>query len=225
MAIGADRLPFELRPGQAGRAAELIAARLRDENGAELIDLLAPLRDARRHGQLTPRQGTGLTWLGAFHAYRALAKELSKRFPEISPMPPSALRLGVEIPVKTSLAARDRFALVAGDRVPIALGSDPAETEPELVGSDLDAAFVPLPAALERQLGAGSSLLEVTAPDLPAVALVIHHGDGARIAGLLAEHFSRTFVSASGEIPYPFVESERVGLVVELVDELRLCGN
>ena len=34
------------------------------------------LRDARRHGRLFTRLGTSLTWKGAFHAYRAIAKEL-----------------------------------------------------------------------------------------------------------------------------------------------------
>lgn len=214
-----EQLPAELQPASSGRAAELLAAALRDDNGVELLDLLPALRDARRHGELAPRTGTGLTWTGAFHAYRALAKELAKRWPAIEPLPAKALKLGVQVPVRESLAARERFALVAGERVLITPGPDPVETEGELVSGDLRAAFVPLMRPLEELLGHGASLLEVADPAVAESAMFVHAGGGARVASLVAEHFARTLVVGSGEVPYRAVQSESVLVVVELLEE------
>ncbi len=218
-----EHVPTELKPAQTGRAVEVIAASLRDDNGLELLDLLPALRDARRHGQLVPRTASGLTWTGAFHAYRALAKELAKHWPAIQPLQPSALRLGVQVPVKQSLAARERYALVGGARVRVAVGAEPGETEADLVSGDLQATFAPLARGLEERVGPGASLLEVTDPEVAETAIVVHPGGAGRVAGLLAEHFARTLAAGSGEVPYRAAESESAAVVVELVDELRLC--
>ncbi len=222
MALYPEHLPPELEPALTERAAELVAASLRDDNGLELLDLLPALRHARRHGELMPRTGAGLTWTGAFHAYRALAKELAKRWPVIAPLPVAALALGVPVPLRDSLAAQERFALVGGQRVPIAVGAEVVQTEPELVSGDLGATFAPLTATLEERLGPGASLLEVADAQVSDSAIVVHDGDSGRVASLLAEHFARTLVAGNGEIPYDAVQTEGAVLVIELIDEVSL---
>jgi hypothetical protein len=221
--IYGDHLPTETRPQVRGRAAELIAAGLRDENGVELLDLLPVLRDARRHGQLVPRAGTSLTWIGAFYAYRALAKELAKRFPSLTPMPLEALRLGLQIPVEPSLTARRRVALVGGELVSIVVGAEAAETEPDFLKDDLRAVYAPLPGGLEERLGDNASLLECRGAELSGHLLVVHEGSQARVASLLAEHFARTVIAVSGELPYEAIERESPVAVVQLLDEQTFC--
>jgi hypothetical protein len=91
--LSADGLPVpELWP--PGTPTATLNAVLREEPALELLDLRGVLTDARRHGRVFTRLGTGLTWTGAFHAYRAIAKELGKRIPAITPLPVSWLVLG-----------------------------------------------------------------------------------------------------------------------------------
>ncbi len=223
LTLYSDHLTPELEPTLDERAAHLVVASLRDDNRLELLDLLPALRDARSHAELMPSAGAGLTWTGAFHAYRALAKELAKRWPVIEPLPLAALKPGVQVPLADSLAARERFALVRGRLVAIAVGLEPAQTEPELVSGGLGASFVPLTRSLEERLGPGASMLEVSDAQVSESAIVVHGGGGARVASFLAEHFARTLVAGNGEVPYEAAQSEDAVVVVELIDELNLC--
>lgn len=219
-----ENMPAELQGSPEDRAVALVAGGLRDENHVELVDLLPALRDARRHGQLAPRTGIGLTWLGAFHAYRAVAKELAKRLPAIEPHLPEAIALGSAVELRNSLTGRARVALMGGEQVPVAVGSDAVETEPDLVSGGLRATYAPLPAELQSGLDRGSTLLECEHPDVQSSAVIVHNGRGGRVASLLAEHFSSTLVAVTRELPYDAVERESPAVVVQLEDEWRFCG-
>lgn len=213
-----DRLPVELRPSQGARPAQRLGALLRDENDVELLDLLAPLRDARRYGELVAPTGTTLSWRGGFFAYRAVAKDLAKRFPTLEPRPVTELRLGVEVPLEEGLAARERVVLVGerAERLP-AIGGE--EVEAELATDRLRALYAPMGRDLEERLRPGSSLLECDQADVVGTALIVHQRGGRRVAALLAEHFSRTIVSPGDQLPLRALEAERPIVAVQLLDE------
>jgi hypothetical protein len=219
-----EYLPAELNGALEDRAVTLVAGGLRDVNQVELLDLLPALRDARRHGQLTPRTGIGLTWLGAFHAYRAVAKELAKGLPGIEPHPPEAIALGSAVELRNSLTGRPRVALMSGEQVPVAVGSDAVETEPDLASGELRATYAPMSAELQSGLDRGSTLLECEDPDVQSTAIIVHNGRGGRLASLLAEHFSSTLVAVARELPYSAIERESPAVVVQVEDEWRFCG-
>jgi hypothetical protein len=170
---------------------------------------------------LVPRTGSELTWLGAFHAYRAIAKELAKRFPQIEPLMPDALELGVEVqlPADSSLRARPRVVYVGGEFVAVSVEESSHESEPDLVASRLAARYVPLPKRLEPDLERGSTMLESSRPSVQGLALVVHQGHGGRVASLLAEHFATTIVTVAPEVPYEVVEQEGPVVVVHMLEE------
>jgi hypothetical protein len=78
-AVYPDRLPAGYELDAEQRPAARLSARMRAEPRLELLDLWPVLRDARARGRVCHRRADGLTWTGAFHAYRAVAKELAKR--------------------------------------------------------------------------------------------------------------------------------------------------
>lgn len=220
-----NRLSADAAPVWSDLVVRRIQEALHDENHVDLIDLRTTLRHARRHGDLMPRIGTELTWLGAFHAYRAIAKELAKRFGQLEPLPADALQLGVEIQLApdASLSSRPRTVLVGGELIDVHVDPEPVETEPDLVASVLRARYVPLPKRLELDLERGSTMLENPRADLKAAAIVVHEGRGGRIASLLAEHFATTIVTVGHEVPLTVVEHEGPSVVVQLLEEANLC--
>jgi hypothetical protein len=89
-----EHLPAGFVPVPEDRPAAALARMLRAGPRLVPLDLLAVLRDARRHGRVFARTGPQLTWLGAFHAYRAIVKELALRGVTGEPPPLDWLALG-----------------------------------------------------------------------------------------------------------------------------------
>ncbi len=123
--------PMPLAPG--GRLAERIATRLQDDDQLHLLDLLPALLRARSHGWLFGRSGSAPTWLGAFHAYRAIAKALSLALPALVPCPVEEVTLGQAGIVPT---AKSVYAAAWGEAGPGGHQAvqPPAEVETPLVG-------------------------------------------------------------------------------------------
>jgi hypothetical protein len=221
----AEHLPEELRVAAESRAAKLIADSLHDDDRIDLLDLLRFLSTARRHDLLYPRTGTQLTWRGAFHAYRALAKELAKRWPAIEPIPVDGFRLGTRIAVRPSLGARELVVPVGEALYTVVSGPPEAETEDDLAPRLLRATYAIVPREIERLTGPEASVLSCAKPQLPTSLMVVHDGAGARIAGLLAEHFASTLVVVGDEPPFGAAEQQGVQVVVQLIREATICGS
>ena len=134
--VYAEHLPagltaaFESRPGAQLARALRAAPRLRS------LDLLTTLRDARGDGRVYTRTDAELTWPGAFHAYRAIVKELALRGVTGEPMPVGRLARGALVPV-----------------------GDGGEREPDLDREQLQGGPVDGPRALVLHDGSGERLL------------------------------------------------------------------
>lgn len=216
-AVYRDRLPGSFEFETEGRPADRIAAVLRNDPRLEILDLLPALRHARRSEQVFQREGRLVTWTGAYHAYRAVIKELSKRF---GPIRPSFVELGLRDPadVTDPLRSLERVTLVGGETVPVADGEDSREQEPDLDRRNLAAMYVPLPDELAKHLSPRAALLEREESDLPR-AVVVHDGSGGRLVPFLAEHFSRTLVDVADALPFEAIAEEQPLVVVHVVSE------
>jgi hypothetical protein len=226
VAVYEDLLPDSLALEPAGRAADQLSAALRDRDGIELLDLLPPLRHARSHGEVHLRAGSGWTWLGAFHAYRAIAKELAKRMPDLHPHPLKALELGDPVDSDDPLPTRERVTLIRGELLPVAIDpGEPPDTEPDLVRARLETLYVPLPEPVAGLAGPGASVLEHPSPPHGSKGLLVHDGAGGRLAPFLAEHFARTVVVESQALPGGLLRHEAPAVVVHVISEAGLAGS
>jgi hypothetical protein len=207
-----DHRPDGLELDPDGRVAAHVTRRLRDSGTVELLDLLPVLRDARRHGRLFPRTGDQLTWVGAFHAARALAKALTGRVPGIAPIDVDALDLGELQPVTGALDDRPLAIWADGEAVGITgMTPGPApDSEPALGARWQRQAAEVAPGRWQRR----------GARHLPS-ALVVHNGCGSRIAQVLAEHFSACEVveSEGGVMDTARVRAARPDVLVVLVSD------
>jgi hypothetical protein len=218
-AVYAEHLPPGLALQTEGRPADQLSGVLRDDPRFEILDLLAALRHARRHGRVFLRQGEQLTWTGAFHAARAVTKELAKRFPAVGPPSTVMLELGTLVESNDQLRARERVTLLGGEAVPVALDDDSPERDAELVREQLNAMYAPLPAELAGQLGSGGALLEHrSGAELPR-AVVLHDGPAERLVPFLAESFGRTLIEVTDGTPYAVIEQERPLVVIQFISE------
>jgi hypothetical protein len=193
--VYAEHLPAGLTVEPEGRWARRLAARLRDSDRADLLDLYDVLVDARIHGRVFSRTGRSLTWVGAFHAYRAIARRLAVQVPALAPPAVVDVDLGALEPVQDTLAGGPLAVWIDGDVVRIngLARPIPADEEPilELGGT-----------------GGGGK-------DRPA-GLVVHGGGGARIATLLANHFAGTAAFVSDAVEESVVRSARPDVIVWL---------
>ncbi len=105
--VYAEHLPPLRRHPPAGRPARAVAARLRVSDVASLLDLHDALQDARTHGRVYSRSGQRLTWSGAIHAYRAIAKDLEGSIAGLRPHPLDAFDFGALAPVADALDGAD----------------------------------------------------------------------------------------------------------------------
>ena len=207
-----DHLPPGVPVDASQRIARRVAARLRDSWREELLDLLPVLLDARVHGRAFTRTGGELTWTGAFHAYRAVARALALRVPGLEPLPMSALDLGVYEPVHDSRVGRSLLRTVAD------LPEPWPDAEPGLgAGLTLDARPASDAAPGVRRLE------RVMAPDAPRLLVAGDEGTH-RIARLLAEHASTTLLTDAERIDEELLGAERPGIVVRIVTDARLPG-
>ncbi len=214
-----DRLPPGLRLDRESRPAAELAAALREDPRLELLDLLGPLLDARRHGRAFLRQGLSLTWTGAYHAYRAIAKELAKRFPAVEPVASAGLLLGGLVENAELLPHRERVTLMGRELVPVLPANEEPDVEPELVRDGFEAMFVPVPDSLAGQLGPAATLLELSPGSNLPTAVIVHDGSGERLVPFLAEHFARTVVEVGDGLPDPLIAAERPLVVVQIIGE------
>jgi hypothetical protein len=220
-AVYAEHLPPGIRFDFESRPAQELSAVLRGDPELELLDLLPVLRHARREGRVFLRQGRQLSWPGAFHAHRAVVKELAKRFGAVAAGSGPALELGELVEVSDPLQRRERIALVGEEVVPVLVGDEGPEQEPELVRAQLDAMYVSLPPDTAAELGPSAALLERGAgTDLPS-AVVLHDGSGERLVPFLAEHFGRMLVEESAGLPMAAIQRERPLVVIQLLSEDR----
>lgn len=134
--VYAEHLPARFVPLIERRPGAQLARALRAAPRLRSLDLFTILRDARADGRAFTRTGSELTWLGAFHAYRAIAKELADRGLTGGPM--------------------DRDSIARGGLVAIGDGS---EYEPELDRRALRGGRPDGPRALILHDGSGERLL------------------------------------------------------------------
>jgi hypothetical protein len=218
LAVCSERLPPGVEFVPEGRPAERVVGALRNDPALEILDLLPVLRHARHHGELFLRQGRQLTWTGAFHAYRAVAKELAKRFAQIEP-PTITLELGEPVEAADPLRLLPRVALVGEEALPIAVEDESADQEPDLNRSRLSAMYAPLPEGLAARLGPRAALLERDEDSELPRAMIVHDGSGGRLVPFLAEHFSSTLVEVSDTPPYEVIHGQRPLVVIQIVSE------
>ena len=173
-----ERAPAAMALYPSGRVAAHLAARVQDTDDGVLLDLLPTLLRARAHGHVFSRAGTGPTWLGAFHAYRAIAKLLALAMAQLRPRPADALLLGDEEPVSDApdgLLLRWQGQALVPDGS--AAGLAATATEPGLSP------------AFPRNVGSRNE-----AP----VATIIHDAPSRRIARLLGDHCEATLLEHDG---------------------------
>jgi hypothetical protein len=160
-----EHTPPQMPVFPAGRLAERLAAWAQDDDDARVLDLLPVLVRARAHGRLFSPASAAPTPLGAFHAYRAIAKALAPVLPGLAPCPVSAVQPAEEQAAPTDLVGPQAFAWRDG-RLAKAEGV-PAGSATRQAG--LAGAVPPSGASTER--------------------LVIHHDPATRpVADLLAMH-------------------------------------
>lgn len=113
--VYAEHLPPGLTPAFESRPGAQLARALRTAPRLRPLDLLATLRDGRADGRVSTRTGAELTWLGAFHAYHAVVRELALRGVTGDPMPVSRLDRGALVPVGDG---REREPELEPERIP-----------------------------------------------------------------------------------------------------------
>jgi hypothetical protein len=231
LAVYPDQLPAGLPVVAARRPAELLAAVVREENISEVVDLEAPLRQARDHGVVFTRTGRGLTWTGAFAAYRALAKRLATASPEVVPLLRDGLKLGALELVADSLAELPTLGWTGTGTFPAVLAEgEDQEGEPGLDWTALSVEYAVIGTELAELAGPEAALLQRRpAEDAPAAgvlpaALVLHDGSAPRIAAFLAEHFERTLLVGVDAPVERLLEQFAPAVVFEIVSEQALLA-
>ncbi len=178
-----EHAPATMALYPAGRVAEHLAARLQDTDDGLLLDLLPALLRARVHGRVFSRAGTGPTWLGAFHAYRAVAKLLAIAAPALRPRAAGTLLLGDDEPV----------ADAPGDGPLLRWHGHALVPDGSAAGLAATATEASLSPAFPRDASGADA-------DLPR-AVIVHDGPSRRVAELLADHCRATLVAA--DLPDP----------------------
>jgi hypothetical protein len=237
LAVYPEHLPAGMSVDFSRRPADLVVAAARDLNTVDVVDLQAPLRHAKARDDVITRTGRGLTWTGAFAAYRSLAKQLALRIPSLEPLPREALKLGELELVADSLIALPRLGWTGAGTFSAAVGAEEEqEGEPRLEWSSLSTEYAVIEPALAELTGRDAALLrprgaaesaDATASDRAGgTALLIHDGSAARLAPFLAEHFDLTLVIvAAGDIRIePLLTELRPTAVVEVVAEQTLLA-
>lgn len=196
-----ERAPAAMALYPAGRVAEHLAARVQDAGAALLIDLLPTLLRARSHGRVFSRAGTGPTWLGAFHAYRAVAKVAALALPQLGPRSVEALRLGDHEPVSDAPLDGPLLRWQGHALVPDGSAAGLAATATEAgLGPDF-----------ERDVRSGDG-------EAPR-AVVIHDAASRRVAALLGDHCSATLVEADAAEPARLPPGRADGVMWLVSDE------
>lgn len=218
-AVYDDQLAIRMGLEPEGRSTAKLVSELRREPHLELLDLLWVLRDGKRRGLVFPRRGLGLTWLGAFEAYWAVMKELSKRVRGVSAPGSITLELGKEVPLENPLVSRERIIRVGEESIPVVISDSEAETEPDLIRTSFTAMYSPVPEELAEQLGPEAAVLDSPNSTGSGELLIVHDGSGTRIIPFVAEHFTRTVVDVATELPYDVIEQRGPVAVLEIFSD------
>jgi len=198
-----EQAPPQMAVYPAGRIAEHMAARVQDHDDVVMLDLLATLLRARSHGRVFSRAGIGPTWIGAFHAYRAIAKHIALAVPSRRPAGAHALVLGPDEPVSDAPRGGVLARWQNGSLVP-----------------DGDAASLAA-TALEPSLGPELAL-DIDA-DGGAGVLIVHDAAADRIAQLLAMHGPTELILSDTPDPTDVLEHEP-DVALWLVSDHTLAG-
>jgi hypothetical protein len=220
-----DLLPQPLGLRLEQRPVEHVMSALLDTQTGDLLDLLRPLRVARRHGAAFLSRGV------RFHVARSLPRlpgdrpraGQAPRGLHFTPRPVDALEFASPGVRDDPLPTRRRVALVGEELVDLAPGFEEAEEEPQPRAGHLAAMYSPVPDSIDRLAMARVSLLEHPQPEGKPAALVVHDGRAARVASFLAEHCRRTIVVVAEHLPLEVLEHEAVDVVVRVIDESRLA--
>ena len=199
-----EHAPASMALYPVGRVAEHLAARLQDTDDGLLLDLLPTLLRARAHVRVFSRAGTGPTWLGAFHAYRAVAKLLAVATRQLRPRPVDALLLGDDEPVTD--APQDGPLLRWHGQALVPDGSAAG-----LAATAREPALGP---AFARDLGHTGGE--------PPRAVLVHDRSSRRIAELLGDHCSATLIEAEAADARA-IERHRPSLAAWLVSDRTLA--
>lgn len=195
-----EHVPATLALYPTGRVAEHLAAHVQDADGGLLLDLLPVLLRARAHGRVFSRAGTGPTWLGAFHAYRAVAKLLATAVPALQPRAAGAILLDgqaavTDAPVEGPLLRWQGHALVPdGITTPVTATATEAALSP----------------GFPRDVRGGAG----AAPR----AVIVHDRWSGRVAELLGDHCDATQIAATVADP-DLLERHDASVAVWLVSD------
>jgi hypothetical protein len=208
--------------GARARPWGTLRAKLRDVDGVELLDLLAVLRDATRHGALYHRTDADWNDRGAFFVARALLKEAHKHETALRPLAIADLCLLQVAAYRGTLADAPRAQAPADWPAPVS--EVVSERGVTLDASKLRALRMPV----ERHLAeAGDAHLRVyAAPAQDGRARLALVGDAAALALVpwLAERASRTTFFWSSRLPLDQLELELPPVVLHLVREADLLS-
>jgi hypothetical protein len=225
MAVYAERLPVGLTIEESARPVDRLLALVREQNDLDVLDLTAPLRQAKQHGGVFARTARGLTWLGAFAAYRAIAKQLAKSVDGIVPVTRGQLGFGELERSADSLAELPRRVWIGTSTVLAGSAAEDEEYEgqPRLEWARLSTEYTVVPPEIADVAGSEVAMLRRREPGgVQGDALVIHDGAAERIAPFLAEHFERTLVVGAGADIDRVTAILKPGVIVEIVAEAAL---
>jgi hypothetical protein len=224
LATYSEYLPPGVDVYEANRPINRLLAVVREENEIDVSDLTPPLRQAKEHGDVFARTGRELTWLGAFAAYRAVAKEIARTGARIVPLQRRDLTFGELELSSDSLAELPRRVWVGTSTIPAGTAAEDEEHEgqPRLDTEGLASEYAVLDRDLAAVAGPEAAMLQRRQPRGGNPALVIHDGTAGRVALFLAEHFDRTVVVASGADVHRVAAQLKPTVIVELCSEVAL---
>jgi hypothetical protein len=217
--VYAELLPDGLPVSDTERTPAQLSCALRDVDGCELLDLLAPLRDARRHGRIYHATDTHWNDRGAFFGARALLKEAAKQTPGLRPPPLSDMRLVARSDFHGDLAEKPKVALVGRELLACADQQRWVEQIDAIDPRRLRARRREPDEHLHVSATRPPQLFEIPdASNLPRCVLV---GDSFSLMLLpwLAECFSRLAFMWTPEPPPAAIEAERPDLLLHVKAE------
>jgi hypothetical protein len=221
--VPAKRRVLGAAPPLERRWVVQLRARLHDVDDVDVLDLLAVLRHAARHGPVYHRTDADWNDRGAFFAARALLKEARKWVPALSPPAFADLHLRPVPGYRGTLADAPKFQLRDGELAPCEQGVE-AEEGVVIDASRLHALRMPVESHLAD---VGSTHLRVYAnTEVEEDARLAIVGDSVCLSLLpwLAECARRTTFFWSGALPLHELELDLPPVVFHLIREAELLG-
>ncbi|HEX8136050.1 MAG TPA: hypothetical protein VF544_00525 [Pyrinomonadaceae bacterium] len=193
--------PGIVRLGQQSRLDQLIAY-LRQHSDIEILDLRPALFEAKTRHRIYHLTDTHWNDYGAFVAYQSIIKEVTKSFPEVQPLPESALEVSRQQTtgkdLATMLGLPDKFT---EDDFSV-------RPRPEFAAEIRGNASEPYELVVAEQKGSG----------LPRLVM-FRDSFAAPLVPFLATHFSRSVFIWNKELNLRLIEAERPGIVIHEIVE------